>query len=148
MAVRWIPKVKTMSVSFAGPLISAVWPLATVKELEGGNGVIPAGDLIPDDQTSQQPRLAAPTKVCGAEHLSFSDAVLSPKSVEIAYPNPDTTLSTLQIIDTARVAATPNLLNQSFDVESQAPLHSNINSASVIAVQQYKFRIIHFFSVM
>jgi hypothetical protein len=163
LAGRWIPKVKAMSVSFADPLICAVGPPVGVEELEDENGAIPVGDLIPGDQTAQQPRLAAPSKVCSAEHLCFSDVVLSPKSVEIAYtnpdttmsslqildtarvvaapillnqqiayPNPDTTLSTLQIIDSVRVPAAPNSLNQPFDAESQAPPHSNINSASVM----------------
>jgi hypothetical protein len=34
-AVRWIPKVKTKSVSFADPLISAVWSPAVVEGPEG-----------------------------------------------------------------------------------------------------------------
>jgi hypothetical protein len=170
LAGRWIPKVKAMSVSFADPLICVVWPPVGVEELEDENGVIPAGDLIPGDQTAQHPRLAAPSKVCSAEHLCFSDVVLSPKSVEIAYPNPDTTLSSLQILDTARVAvalillnqqiaypnpdtnlstlqiidsvrvpAAPNSLNQPFDADSQAPPHSNINSASVMSCNSELF---------
>jgi hypothetical protein len=131
-AGRWIPKVKTKSVSFPDPLISVVWPSATVEELEGGKGVISADNLNPGDQTAQQPQLAAPTKVRVAEHLSFSYVVLSPKSVEIAYPNPDTTLSTLQLINTTRVAAAPNSINQLLDVEPQALPHSNLNCASVM----------------
>ena len=51
-AGRWIPKVKTKSVSFADPLISVVWPSAAVKELEGGKCVISADDLNPGDQTT------------------------------------------------------------------------------------------------
>jgi hypothetical protein len=131
-AGRWIPKVKTKSVSFVDPLISVVWPPAAMEELEGGKGVILADDWNPGDQTAQQPQLAAPTKVRVAEHLSFSDVVLSPKSIEIAYPNPDTTLSTLQLIDTTRVAAAPNSINQLLDVEPQALPHSNLNCASVM----------------
>jgi hypothetical protein len=132
LAGRWIPKVKTKSVSFADPLISAVWPPAAMDELEGGKDVILADDWNPGDQTAQQPQLAAPTKVRVAEHVSFSDVVLSPKSIEIAYPNPVTTMSTLQLIDTTRVAAAPNSINQLLDVEPQALPHSNLNCPSVM----------------
>jgi hypothetical protein len=109
---RWIPKVKVRSVSFADPLISAVWPPIGVEELEDEIGAIPAGDSISGVLTAQQPRLAVPSKVCSAEHLGFSDVVLSQKSIEIAFPNPDTILNPLQILDSARETAAPILLNQ------------------------------------
>jgi hypothetical protein len=67
---RWIPKVKVRSVSFADPLISAVWPPIGVEELEDEIGAIPAGDSISGVLTAQQPRLAVPSKVDLMEQLA------------------------------------------------------------------------------
>jgi hypothetical protein len=47
--VRWIPKVKTKSVSFANPIISAVWSPAVVEEPEGEKSFNPVGDLKSGD---------------------------------------------------------------------------------------------------
>jgi hypothetical protein len=62
--------VKVRSVSFADPLISAVWPPIGVEELEDEIGAIPAGDSISDVLTAQQPRLAVPSKVDLMEQLA------------------------------------------------------------------------------
>jgi hypothetical protein len=51
--VRWIPKVKTKSVSFADPLISVVWSPAAIRELEGEKSLKPASRLSPGDLAAQ-----------------------------------------------------------------------------------------------
>jgi hypothetical protein len=83
--VRWIPKIKTKSVSFAGPLICVVWSPAAISEPEGEKSLKPASRSIPGDLTAQHPLFAAPSKVCGSEQIFNSDNALSCNSAEVVY---------------------------------------------------------------
>jgi hypothetical protein len=94
-AGRWIPKVKTKSVSFADPLISAVWSPAVVEGPEEEESFYPSGDMKSGDHAAPPHHVVAPSKVFISDHLSSSDALLSFKSLEVADPNPVSTLSAL-----------------------------------------------------
>lgn len=84
------------------------------------------------DHAALQHHVVAPSKVFVSDHLSSSDALLSFKSLEVADPNPISTLSALQLVGATKEAAAPNLLHQLLDVETQVLRNSDFNSFSVV----------------
>ena len=82
-----------------------MWLPAVVEGSEGEESFNPAGDMKSGDHATPQHHVVAPSKVFVSDHLSSSDALLSFKSLEVADPNPISTLSALQLVGAAKVAA-------------------------------------------
>jgi hypothetical protein len=102
----------------------------------------PASRSTPIDLEVQQPLFAAPSKVCGSEQIFISDNVLSCNSAEAAFAIPSSNMSSIQLLDTQRTAATPNSPNQLLTMDSQALEHSDFNSTPVIPCNNTSLQLV------